>query len=80
MIAIIREGARRLTRTKVEFAWVIEDANSSPSCPLYWTGFHEWDLDHEKAIRFSRQCDAEQMAKSVFCDNDYRTAQHGWEV
>jgi hypothetical protein len=79
MIATIMRTARRVTLTRTVFAWVIEDANSHPSRPLYWSGYHEWDQDHMKAIRFSRRIDAIRLARSVFCENDYRVCEHGWE-
>ncbi len=66
-----------------EFAWVIEHRRSSVAEPEYWAG-NGWSKDHLRAIRYSRQMDA-QRTMSGFDEDDplpdekpHRIAEHGW--
>jgi hypothetical protein len=70
--------------TKVEGGWVIEHGSSPTYKPRYWCGVHEFDEDHLKAVRLSREIDAQSEAE--YLDNDfdaanignYRVAYHEW--
>ena len=76
----LRDAEARAER--LEFAWVIEHENSEPCDPVYWTGLQimAWSPDHEQAIRFARQCDAETMANGYIKRHPTRVAEHGWEA
>ena len=65
---------------KTEYAWVIERGDSSLNRPVYFTGgsIFQWEVDHEKAIRFSRREDAERLANGAYGELPTRVVEHGW--
>ena len=65
-----------------EVGWLIELGSSEPCEPQYWGGVHGWTKDHLKAVRYSREIDAESAAESIgdaaFHDS-YRVCEHAWD-
>lgn len=64
---------------KTEHGWLIEDAISTASEPLYFagmadTGVAKWTRSSLKATRFSRKVDAE----SIDFGRNVRIAEHAW--
>ena len=75
----------RQEKAETQYAWVIERDTSPVSAPEYYTGHefpsHYWSLDSLRALRFSRQEDAETIKNSglIFEEsNSHRVAEHGW--
>jgi hypothetical protein len=71
-------------RSKVTtFAWVIEDAESQPSAPRYYTlapgKLQFWSEHHTDALRFARREDAVNYAEHFIEAEKPRFAEHGWE-
>jgi hypothetical protein len=56
--------------------WLIEDAESDVSHPLYFCGIMHWTHDHMQAVRFARQSDAQRIASSL--NVPVRVCEHGW--
>jgi hypothetical protein len=54
----------------IESAWLIEDMGTDRRGPsLYWTALpydKEWSFSVDRAIRFSRKSDAEQVIMGLF--------------
>ena len=61
-----------------EYAWLIEkkDRDGRPMWAAFNEGFVNWEYDANKACRFCRREDAEQMADSESCDS---VTQHGFD-
>lgn len=68
-----------------EYGWVIENAESEPSRPLYFAGHKDrkpegpnahnpWSYDNLDAIRFARKEDAENMGMQ----SEVRICEHAW--
>lgn len=71
-----------------EHGWLIENADSQTSAPLYWTadtdatatGSPGWTTDHMKALRFARITDAQTYADAHIPTGGVRVAEHMWDV
>lgn len=72
---------------EVERGWVVENAESETSRPLYWRGdnvdsrpagdetpYQVWTFDHLQAVRFARKVDAEKL-KFL---SEVRICEHEW--
>lgn len=77
-----RGGEEEQNKYNMNFAWVIEHAESKPGSPQYFTGKYtpalRWSNDNAEACRFSRKCDAERLARSLDGARNHRIAEHGW--
>lgn len=64
------------------FAWVIEEASSPTSAPRYYTlrpdAPHFWTYDHNDALRFARQKDADDYVAHFVQVDGARVCEHGW--
>jgi len=74
-------------RTKAErdeTGWLIEDAASAVSAPMYVFLSEsrlqptDWTRDHNKALRFARKQDATAFAHQFLELASVRIAEHGW--
>lgn len=65
------------------FAWVIEDAESQPCAPRYYTlcpgKLQFWSEHNEDALRFARKEDAENYVLHFVQHDGARVAEHGWD-
>lgn len=57
-------NSRPIATADTRSCWVIESGESPISAPVYWTGVG-WDLDHVRALRFSRKTDAQRAASGI---------------
>lgn len=73
-----------------EHGWLIEHGDSEPSAPRYWAVgayFNEvsdprrsssWTENHNEAIRFARQLDAERVVQRCMRGIPTRVCHHEW--
>lgn len=70
-----------------QYGWVIEAGWTVAPDLKYWCGCvvtggggiqHEWRDDNSKAVRFAREKDAKQMARTLIDVESYRVVEHAW--
>jgi len=64
-----------------QYAWLIE-AGGNRSAPIYWDG-GDWSADHLRAVRFTRQADAERVMANIAAgqrQSQMSAVEHGWHV
>jgi hypothetical protein len=63
-----------------ESGWLIENLSSPIQQPSYWIGGNAWSPDYMKAIRFSREVDADKAARGLerqfTLKGQHRVAEH----
>lgn len=70
-----------------QYGWIIEGGWTAAPSIEYWCGCvvtggcgiqHEWRPDSSRAVRFAREKDAKQMAKTLIDGESYRVVEHAW--